>query len=83
MVDESTQSTVSKVVGLLVAAGAAWVAQKAVSAAWRATTGHVPPKAEAEGEAGLSEVAIAAALTGAIAALTRVLATRGTAKIIG
>ena len=83
MVDESTQSTISKVVGLLVAGGAAWVAQKAVSAAWRAATGHVPPKAEDDGDAGLSEVAIAAAITGAIAALTRVLATRGTAKFLG
>ena len=82
MVDESTQSTISKVVGLLVAAGAAWAAQKVVSTAWRATTGHVPPKAEDQGEAGLSEVAIAAAITGAIAALTRVLATRGTARFL-
>jgi hypothetical protein len=82
VVDESTQSTVSKVVGLLVAAGAAWAAQKAVSTAWRAATGHVPPKAEDQGDAGLSEVAVAAAITGAIAALTRVLATRGTARFL-
>ncbi|GAA2720670.1 DUF4235 domain-containing protein [Cellulomonas aerilata] len=82
MVDQSTQSTVSKVVGLLVAGGAAWVAQKAVSTAWRSVTGHVPPKAEDEGDAGLSEVAVAAAITGAIAALTRVLATRATARFL-
>ena len=82
MVDESTQSAVSKVVGLLVAAGAAWAAQKAVSTAWRATTGHLPPKAEDQGDAGLAEVAVAAAITGAIAALTRVLATRGTARFL-
>ncbi len=80
--DESTQSTVSKVVGLVVAAGAAWAAQKIVTTAWRATTGHVPPKAEDQGDAGLSEVAIAAAITGAVAALTRVLATRGTARFM-
>ena len=83
MVDQSTQSTVSKVVGLLVAGGAAFVAQKTVSTAWKATTGHVPPKAEDDGGAGLWEVAIAAAITGAIAALTRVLATRGTARLLG
>lgn len=83
MVDESTQSTVSKVVGLLVAGGAAWLAQKTVSAAWRRATGHVPPKADDDSGAGLAEVAIAAAVTGAIAALTRVLATRGTARIMG
>jgi hypothetical protein len=82
VVDKSTQSTVSKLVGLLVAGGAAWVAQKTVSTVWRAATGHVPPKAEDDGDAGLSEVAIAAAITGAIAALTRVLATRGTARFM-
>ena len=82
MVDKSTQSAVSKAVGLLVAGGAAWVAQKTVSTAWRAATGHVPPKAEDDGDAGLAEVAIAAAITGAIAALTRVLATRGTARFM-
>jgi len=82
VVDQSTESTISKVVGVLVAAGAAWVAQKTVSGVWRATTGHVPPKAEDQGDAGLSEVAIAAAVTGAIAALTRVLATRGTARFL-
>ena len=82
MVDQSTESAISKVVGVLVAASAAWVAQKAVSSVWRATTGHVPPKAEDQGDAGLTEVAIAAAITGAIAALTRVLATRGTARFL-
>ena len=82
MVDKSTESTVSRVVGVLVAAGAAWVSQKVVSTAWRAATGHVPPKAEDQGDAGLSEVAVAAAITGAIAALTRVLATRGTARFL-
>ena len=82
MVDDSTQSAVSKAVGLLVAGGAAWVAQKSVSTIWKAATGHVPPKAEDEGGAGLWEVATAAAITGAIAALTRVLATRATARII-
>jgi len=82
VVDESKQSTVSKVVGLAVAGGAAWAAQKVVTAIWRRATGHTPPKAEDEGDAGMSEVAIAAALTGAIAALARVLATRGTAKFL-
>ena len=43
---------------------------------------NVPPKAEDQGDAGLTEVAIAAAITGAIAALTRVLATRGTARFL-
>jgi Protein of unknown function (DUF4235) len=82
VVDKSTQSAVSKTVGLLVAGGAAWVAQKTVSAVWKAATGHVPPKAEDEGDNRLWEVATAAAFTGAVAALTRVLATRATARIL-
>src|SRR3712207_8045112 len=64
-----------------VAAGAAWVAQKTVSTAWRAATGHVPPKAEDQGDAGLSEVAVAAAITGAIAALTRVRSEEHTSEL--
>lgn len=82
MVDESTQSTISKVVGLAVAGGTVWLAQKAVAAAWNAATGHTPPKPEDEGDAGLTEVAIAAALTAVVASLARVLATRGTARFL-
>jgi hypothetical protein len=82
VVDQSTQSTVAKVVGLLVAGGTAWAARKAVSTAWRAATGHEPPAADDDGDAGLSEVIVAAAITGALAALARVLATRGTARFL-
>ncbi len=83
MADEQTQSTVAKLTGLAVAAVMAWVAQKAVSTAWKATAGHKPPKPEDEDDARLGEVIAAAAITGAVVALSRVLATRGTAKFAG
>ncbi len=78
--DEKTQSTVAKLTGLAVAGIMAWVAQKVVSTAWKAAAGHKPPKPEDEDDSRLGEVIAAAAITGAVVALSRVLATRGTAK---
>lgn len=78
--DEQTQSTLAKVTGLIVAGAVAWAAQKAVGAAWKAAVGHQPPKPEDDEDSRLGEVVLAAAITGAVVALSRVLATRGTAK---
>ncbi|HEY0187285.1 MAG TPA: DUF4235 domain-containing protein [Cellulomonas sp.] len=80
MADEQTQSTLAKVAGLIVAGAATWAAQKAVGAVWKAAVGHQPPKAEDDGGSRLGEVVAAAAITGAVVALARVLATRGTAR---
>lgn len=82
MVDKSTQSTVSKLFGTAVALAAAWAAQKVVASAWQAASGHKPPKAEDDGDASLAEVAAAAAITGAVVALVRVLATRGAVRTL-
>ena len=82
MVDQSTQSNVSKAVGLLVAAGATWAGRKVVGILWSRITGHTPPKPEDEGDARMSEVAITAALTAAVAGLARVFATRLTARFL-
>ncbi|NMR20070.1 DUF4235 domain-containing protein [Cellulomonas fimi] len=82
MVDTPSQSTQSKLIGAVVALGAAWVAQKIVSTAWQAASGHQPPKADDEGDARFAEVAGAAVITGAVIALVRVLATRGAAKML-
>ncbi len=80
MADEQTQSTLAKVTGLIVAGAVAWAAQKAVGAAWKAAAGHQPPKPEDDSDSRLGEVVAAAAITGAVVALSRVLATRGTAR---
>ena len=79
---DDKESMVARGVGLAVALGAAWVAQQVVSAGWRAVLGHKPPKPEDEGDTRFGEVAVAAAITGAVIGLARVLATRGAAKFI-
>ena len=80
MSDKQTQSIVAKLVGTGVALGAAIVVQKIVTQAWKVKTGHEPPAADDQGDAGLAEIVAAAALTGALVAISRVLATRGTAR---
>jgi hypothetical protein len=78
--NENQQSGIAKVVGVGVALLAAFVAQKAIEKVWLAAAGHKPPKADDADESGLAEVAAAAAVTGAVVALARVLATRGAAR---
>jgi hypothetical protein len=78
--DESSRSTLAKVTGGIVAVAAAFAMQKAVTSAWKAASGHRPPKPEDGDDAGLAEIAAAAALTGALVALARVLAARGAAR---
>ena len=80
MTDKQTQSIVAKLIGAGAAFAAALVVQKVLGLAWKAKTGHHPPKADDQGDAGLSEVVAAAAITGALVAMSRVLATRGTAR---
>lgn len=80
MADEKARSTLVKITGGIVAVAAAWAVQKVVSTAWRAASGHRPPKPEDGDDSGLAEIAAAAALTGALVALSRVLATRGAAR---
>ncbi|HEY5554647.1 MAG TPA: DUF4235 domain-containing protein [Cellulomonas sp.] len=80
MADQQTPSIVAKIAGAVVAIAAAWAVQKAVSASWQAASGHKPPKADDQGDAGLTEVVAAAAITGALVALSRVLTMRGTAR---
>jgi hypothetical protein len=78
--DKQTQSLVAKLIGTGAALAAALVVQQVLAQAWKAKTGHKPPRADDQGDAGLSEVVAAAALTGALVAMARVLATRGTAR---
>lgn len=82
MREAEKQSLISKVVGVGVALAAAWVAQQLINQTWQRALGHRPPKPEDPGDARFGEVAAAAAITGAVIALSRVLATRGTAKFL-
>ncbi|MDM7829947.1 DUF4235 domain-containing protein [Cellulomonas edaphi] len=75
------QDLVAKLVGTAAALAAAWLAQKLIAETWKARTGHEPPRADDEGDHGLTELVAATALTGAIVGVARVLATRGAAKL--
>ena len=79
---DTKDERVAKIVGIGVALGAAWVAQQVVAGAWKLALGRKPPKAEDEGDARFGEIAVAATITGALVALARVIATRGTAKLL-
>lgn len=83
MDEDSKQSMMAKLAGLGIALVAGWVVQQLISAAWQRSVGHKPPKPEDAGDARVGEIALAAAITGAVVALSRVLATRGAAKYFG
>lgn len=79
---QQKQSMAAKVVGAGVALGAAWLVQKLIDTAWQKTRGHKPPAADSMADdIRFAEVAAAAVITGAAIGLSRVLATRGAAKI--
>ncbi|QCB95477.1 DUF4235 domain-containing protein [Cellulomonas shaoxiangyii] len=74
---------VAKVVGMGVTLGAAWLAHKLVDTAWEKARGHKPPSPDSTDEdVNFSEVVAAAVISSALVALSRVLATRGTAKLV-
>ncbi|MFC6451884.1 DUF4235 domain-containing protein, partial [Cellulomonas gelida] len=79
MADKPSTPMLAKLVGLAAAGLAAWVATQVVNQSWQAARGQ-PPKAEDPGDARLSEIVVAAALTGAAVSIARTFATRGTAK---
>ena len=79
---DKKESAAAKAVGIVAALAAAWLAQRVIDTTWRRALGHKPPKPEDEGDARFGEIAAAAAVTGAAIALSRVLATRGAAKLL-
>ena len=82
MPEKQSPSMLAKVVGAGAAVAAAWAAQKLLDRAWVAAAGHRPPAPESqEDDISLREVLLAAAITGAVVALARALASRGTARV--
>ena len=73
------QSIPVKIATLVVSAAAGWVAQKAVTALWTKATGHTPATVD-DDDATMVSVVTFAAVTGATAALTKVLAKRSTLR---
>ncbi len=82
MREAQKETMVAKAAGLAIALGAAWLANQVIDRGWNAVLGHKPPKAENPGDARFGEILAAATITGAIVSLSRVLATRGAAKLI-
>ncbi|WP_129339194.1 DUF4235 domain-containing protein [Cellulomonas endophytica] len=83
MADDERESTLAKVLGMATALGAAWVGQKVLHLVWRRATGHdLPDPATKDEDIRFGEVAIAAAITGAVAYVSRALAARGTARLV-
>lgn len=80
MSDIKSQSIVPRLVGTAAALAAAWIVQQGLAQAWKAKTGHKPPRPDDDSDAGVAELVAAAALTGALVGVARVLATRGTAR---
>jgi len=82
--DKKNQSMVAKIVGAGVALAAVWVVNRVIDKAWEKTKGHKPPSADSmDDDVKFSEVAAAAVITGAAVSLSRVLATRATARLAG
>ncbi|MCC2314969.1 DUF4235 domain-containing protein [Cellulomonas xiejunii] len=82
--DGQKQSMTAKIVGAGVTLIAAWAVQKIINAAWKKAKGHELPSPDSTADdIKFSEVAAAAAISGAAISLSRVLATRGAAKLAG
>lgn len=79
--NQRTEDMLVKGAGALAALAAAWVAQRAISAAWRAIMGHDVPTGIDDTEDAVGELVAAAVITCAVGALVRVLATRSGTKV--
>lgn len=79
---DKKESLAAKLMGVVAALAAAWLAQRLIDLVWTRVLGHKPPKPEDEADARFAEIAAAAAVTGAAISFSRVLATRGAAKLL-
>lgn len=82
MSEKPKSSILAKIIGAAATLIAAWLVQKVISGVWKAQTGHKPPTADDDTNANLTELVTAAAVTGALVAISRVLATRGAAHVV-
>jgi hypothetical protein len=81
MADDETR--VMKLAGTAAALAAAALTQRVIAAGWKAVKGHRPPAQEDhESGIGLGEVLAAAAVTGAVVAVVRILAARGASSAV-
>ena len=78
---ENEQTLTEKVATVALTLAAGWVAQKVVSVAWAKATGHDAPKDPVHNESTIPAIVGFAAIGGAAAALSRILANRGARKV--
>lgn len=81
MADDNDEGMVDKLILIGTSALAAWLAQKLLSAVWRKTTGHDAPKDPVDNESTIPAIVGFAAVTGAVAALSRIAANKGARKV--
>lgn len=62
---------------------AAFAARKVIAGGWRMTTGHEVPEKPESDEYSWKEALAFAALTGALVGVARLVATRGTVRMVG
>jgi len=72
-------STVLRIAGVGAGLAGGWLVHKLVDAVWRGAVGHPAPGPD-DDESSLTEIVVATALTGALVALVRLLAQRGTQR---
>ncbi|HEV2796611.1 MAG TPA: DUF4235 domain-containing protein [Nocardioides sp.] len=73
---EPSTSKVFSAFSLVAAIGAAAVAKKALTTAWRAATGKNPPANPADPDVGMGEAVMFAAVSGTLIGVARMLAAR-------
>ena len=71
MADDNDDGMVDKLILIGTSALAAWLAQKVLGAVWKKTTGHDAPKDPLENDSTIAGIVTFAAVTGAVAALSR------------
>ena len=76
--------TMSMKIALIVTSAAgAWVAQKLLTQVWKRATGNDAPKDPLNNDSTFAGIMAFGALTGAAAALSRILAAKGASRIAG
>ena len=80
MPEERTTTIIQRLAGVGAGVVGGWLVHRLVDVAWRRALGHPTPTVD-DDECPLVEIVLAAAISGALVALIRLLTTRGTARV--
>ncbi|MGP7959476.1 DUF4235 domain-containing protein [Sanguibacter sp. A247] len=81
MADQEKEALLEKVILLGASAGAAWIAQRGLSYAWKKATGKDAPRNALDTDAPNTSIIVFAAITGAVAAAAKIAADRGARRV--